>query len=74
MYDAHTAIEYANQFFLRGVDRIDAEQMIESFAFHKYPKRRAKHARKLFIERAMLAYDRHIEIYPEGFGHRKGKK
>ena len=74
MYDAFTAIEYAHQFYLRGVDRVDAEQMIHSFALHKYPKRRAKHARKLFIERAMFAYDKHIEISPEGFGCRKGKK
>jgi hypothetical protein len=72
-YDAFTAIELAHQFFLRGVERIDAHAMIESFGYHKYPKRRARAARAEFIRRAMAAYDKHIEIDAKSFGRQKGK-
>ncbi len=71
-YDAFTAIELATQCYLRGVERIDTYAIIESFGFHKYHKRRAKHARQMFIDRAMRSYDRQIEIDPKSFGRLKG--
>ena len=72
-YDAFTALELAQQYFLRGVERIDANAMLESFGFHKYHKKRARAARNEFIRRGMMAYDRHVKIDPKSFGRMKGK-
>jgi len=70
-YDAHTAIFLAREFFLRGVDRKDAVEMLDSFSYHKYPKSRP--ARVEFFERGVRSYDRHLECEPDDFGRLKGK-
>lgn len=73
LYDATTAIELANQFFLHGVGRIDTHAIISSFAMHKYPKKRARAARYAFIDRAMRYYNTEIMICPSAFGRLKGQ-
>jgi hypothetical protein len=50
---------------------VDAVALIEHFAFHKYPKSRA--AERAFMDRAIRAYDRWIEIRPDEFGRMQGK-
>lgn len=70
-YDYRTALELGEQFYLRGIERIDALAMMTRFGFSKYPRCRA--AENAFVERAIRCYDRWIEIEPTGFGRMKGK-
>ena len=66
LYDWETAIELAKMFFQHGISRPDARNMIERFAFHKYPF--CEKARQEFSERAIRYYARELECNYAEFG------
>jgi hypothetical protein len=68
-YDAWTALDLAEMFFTHAIERLDAIDMFDRFAWHKYPH--CKAARKAFKDRAVLHYDRLREIEPDDFGRLK---